>query len=146
MITEDQLWKMFQALPEPEPVVLKLYYNDQGEPIVYTCDTQPGNYIEVDPETFAERSMRVRVSNGVLNNYSGISGWYQFPWAGYNTLSTTGGVSAANNAGYSSVQQAWGVWVNPNYGNTYGSTISYNNSNYYYVGLPQITNPLTPLT
>ena len=68
MITEDQLWKMFQALPEPEPVVLKLYYNDQGEPIVYTCDTQPGNYIEVDPETFAERSMRVRVSNGVLKH------------------------------------------------------------------------------
>ena len=68
MITEDQLWKMFQSVPEPEPVVLKLYYTDQGEPIVYTCDTQPGNYIEVDPESFAMRSMRVKVVNGVLNH------------------------------------------------------------------------------
>ena len=66
MITEDQLWKMFQALPEPEPVVLKLYYDLNGDPIVYSCDELDGNYIEVDPETFAVRSMHVRVDNGVL--------------------------------------------------------------------------------
>ena len=83
------------------------------------------------------------VSNGVLYNASGISGWYQFPWAGYNTFSTTGGISALTSLGYNSISQAWGVWVNPNYGTVYGNTVSYNGSNYYYVGLPQITNPIT---
>lgn len=68
MMTEDQLIRMFQALPEPEPVVFKLYYNEQGEPIVYTCDKLAGNYIEVDAETFAVRPMRVQVVNGVLKH------------------------------------------------------------------------------
>ena len=67
-MTEDQLAAMFQALPEPEPVVRKLYYDAAGEPLVYTCDNLDGNYIEVDPETFAIASMRVRVVNGVLTH------------------------------------------------------------------------------
>ena len=66
VITIEQLAQMFQTLPEPEPVILKLYYNDAGEPIEYTCETRDGNYIEVDPETFAFGSMQVRVENGVL--------------------------------------------------------------------------------
>lgn len=67
-MTEDQLAKMFQALPEPEPVVPKLYYDNQGCPIEYTTDTREGNYIEVDPETFVIRPMHVRVVNGVLQH------------------------------------------------------------------------------
>jgi hypothetical protein len=68
MMTADQLARMFQALPEPEPVVLKLYYNEQGEPIVYSSDKLDGNYIEVDAETFAVASYRVRVVNGELKH------------------------------------------------------------------------------
>ena len=68
MMTEDQLARMFQALPEPEPVILKLYYDTQGDPIVYSCDKLDGNYIEVDPETYAIGSMRVKVVNGVLKH------------------------------------------------------------------------------
>jgi len=68
MMTADQLARIFQALPEPEPVVLKLYYNEQGEPIVYSSDKLDGNYIEVDAETFALASYRVRVVNGELKH------------------------------------------------------------------------------
>lgn len=68
MMTEDQLARMFQTLPEPEPVVLKLYYDEHGQPIVYTCDTIQGNYIEVDPETFALANMRVKVINGTIKH------------------------------------------------------------------------------
>ena len=68
MMTEDQLARMFRALPDTKPVVLKLYYDDAGDPIVYSCDDLEGNYIEVDPESFAMRSMRVKVVNGVLNH------------------------------------------------------------------------------
>ena len=68
MMTEEQLAQMFRDLPEPEPVVLKLYYDAAGDPLVYSCDNLDGNYIEVDPETFAIASMRVRVVNGVLTH------------------------------------------------------------------------------
>ena len=68
MITEAQLAQMFQALPEPVPVIPKLYYDDRGRPIEYTTDTYEGNYIEVDPETFAIRPMCVRVVNGTLQH------------------------------------------------------------------------------
>ena len=68
MMTEEQLARMFQSLPEPKPVVLKLYYDDAGQPIVYSCDMLDGNYIEVDAETFAIASMQVRVVNGVLKH------------------------------------------------------------------------------
>ena len=67
-MTEEELAAMFRALPEPEPVVLKLYYNAAGDPIVYSCDNLDGNYIEVDPETFAIASMRVKIVNGVLKH------------------------------------------------------------------------------
>lgn len=68
MMTEDQLAKMFQAIPEIKPAIPKLYYNEQGYPIVYTTDTLDGNYIEVDAETFAVASHRVRVVNGELKH------------------------------------------------------------------------------
>lgn len=68
MMTWEELLAIHQAMPEPEPMVLKLYYDDQGRPITYTQDTLDGNYIEVDPATFAIRSMNVRVVNGVLTH------------------------------------------------------------------------------
>ena len=77
MITVEQLVQMFQALPEPDPVVLKLYYDDAGNPIEYTSETRDGNYIEVDPENFAIRSMRVRVENGVLKHLPPVTYVYK---------------------------------------------------------------------
>jgi hypothetical protein len=74
-------------------------------------------------------------------NSAGITGYYIAPWAGYDTFSVTGGVPALN--GYSAIVQAWGLWVNINYGNQFGSTSDQNGVNYYYVGIPQITNPVT---
>lgn len=51
------------SLPVP---LFRLYYNNQGHPIEYTQEDKPGNYIDVDPVTFRDGSMNVRVINGVL--------------------------------------------------------------------------------
>ena len=67
-----------------------------------------------------------------------ITGYYIAPWAGYNTISVTNGFPYINSSLYSDVQQAWGLWIN----GTYGSTSDQNGVNYYYVGIPQIVNPV----
>jgi len=76
-------------------------------------------------------------------NSGGITGYYIAPWAGFDTNSVTGGVPILNQQGYSDIQQAWGVWLNPNYGNIYGPTSTQDGVNYYYVGIPQMAMPLT---
>ena len=78
------------------------------------------------------------VTISTLNSGS-ITGYYTAPWAGYNTISTTGGFFYINPSVYSDVQQAWGLWIS----GTFGSTYNLNGSNYY-VGIPQLTNPVTP--
>jgi hypothetical protein len=47
--------------PDPQPVSYRLYYNEHGNPMVYSMEGLPGNYIEVDPQTYAVASFRVRV-------------------------------------------------------------------------------------
>uniref|UniRef100_A0A6C0EXL5 Uncharacterized protein n=1 Tax=viral metagenome TaxID=1070528 RepID=A0A6C0EXL5_9ZZZZ len=72
-----------------------------------------------------------------------IAGYFIAPWAGYDTISVTGGVPALNTLGYTALEQAWGAWVNINAGDQFGSTLTSDNVHYYYVGIPQITNPVT---
>ena len=66
--TTENFWQIWNNL---EPYVpprqsFRLYYDDQGLPIVYSMEDIPGNYIELDPEVFARRNMRVRVWDGKL--------------------------------------------------------------------------------
>ena len=68
MMTWEELVAIHAAMPEPRPTVLKLYYDQSGCAICYTSDELEGNYIEVDPETFALKSMDVRVVNGAVKH------------------------------------------------------------------------------
>ena len=51
---------------EPNPVFFRLYYDEQGSPVVYSMEDLPGMYIEVDQATYAKNSYQVRVINGKL--------------------------------------------------------------------------------
>lgn len=51
-------------LPEPKEISYRLYYNEQGYPICWTMEDLPGNYIEIDIETYRSGSPHVRVING----------------------------------------------------------------------------------
>jgi hypothetical protein len=50
----------------PVPVEMRLYYNDDGSIITYSCEELEGNYIVVDAETFAMGRIDVKVVNGKL--------------------------------------------------------------------------------
>jgi hypothetical protein len=76
-------------------------------------------------------------------NNTCITGYYITPWAGYVAGGTTTGIQEQTNQGFTPIQQAWGVWTNISYGDQFGSTLTLDNVNYYYVGIPQIVNPVT---
>ena len=52
--------------PEPRSISYRLYYNEDGSPKCYTMDDLPGEYIEVDRETYVNHTWNVRVVDGNL--------------------------------------------------------------------------------
>jgi hypothetical protein len=65
-VTPDEFWAILHNAPDPEPVYWRLYHDDQGRPVCYSMEDQPGNYIDVDAETYALAPFNVRVVNGTL--------------------------------------------------------------------------------
>jgi hypothetical protein len=49
--------------PEPVPVSFRLYHRPDGSPRFYTMEDLPGDYVEVDAETYARSPMNVQVQN-----------------------------------------------------------------------------------
>jgi hypothetical protein len=71
--TTDNFWAAWaQPMEQPSPVFYRLYYDEQGYPLFYSMEDLPGNYIDIDQETYAQSSSKVRVVNGKLtkNNRS----------------------------------------------------------------------------
>jgi len=57
---------LFEA-PKIIPPEFRLYYDDQGKVLFYTCEKVEGNYITIDRQTYAEMRMDLRVINGQIS-------------------------------------------------------------------------------
>jgi hypothetical protein len=65
--TTENFWAAWAIAPTaPKPVFYRLYYDDQGYLLFYSMEDVSGNYIEIDHETFAAGSPRIRVLGGKL--------------------------------------------------------------------------------
>ena len=65
-ITPEEFWQIIHSAPEPCPVFYRLYYSDDGAPIIYSMEDLPGNYIDVDQKTYVLAPFNVRVITGQL--------------------------------------------------------------------------------
>ena len=65
-MNEEEFWSILQAIPEPTPITYRLYYSENGTPIIYSMEELSDNYIEVDQQTYVLAPFNVRVVNGQL--------------------------------------------------------------------------------
>ena len=65
-MTPEEFWDILHTMPEPQPVFYRLYYNDAGQPVCYSMEDLPGNYIDIDAETFGLAPVNVRVVDNKL--------------------------------------------------------------------------------
>lgn len=52
--------------PDPEPVLFRLYHDDQGRPLCYSQQQLPETYIDITPEQWQRADFRVRVVDGKI--------------------------------------------------------------------------------
>jgi hypothetical protein len=65
--TTENFWKAWaEPCLEPPTIFYRLYYDQEGNPVCYTMEDLPGNYIEIDRETYVLGPLNVRVINGQL--------------------------------------------------------------------------------
>jgi hypothetical protein len=62
----DNTDEMFWEYVPPQPTEFRLYYDDKGSIITYTCDKPPGNYLVIDAQVFAEGRPDLIVVDGKL--------------------------------------------------------------------------------
>jgi hypothetical protein len=65
-MTPEEFFGALEQMPIPALVMYRLYHDDQGCPLFYSMEDLPGTYIEINQETFAKNSTRVRVRDGKL--------------------------------------------------------------------------------
>lgn len=65
-MTPEEFWAILHAPVEVKPIFYRLYYKDDGSLLYYSMEDLPGNYIEIDLETYRLASSNVRVVDGQL--------------------------------------------------------------------------------
>lgn len=65
MIEEETV--IIWEAPKIVPPEFRLYYDDKGHVVTYTCEKLEGNYIVIDALTFAQARPDVRVVNGKIS-------------------------------------------------------------------------------
>lgn len=64
-MSTEELIIIWEA-PKIVPPEHRLYYDEKGKVICYTCEKLEGNYIVIDKQTYAEGRPDVRVIDGKL--------------------------------------------------------------------------------
>jgi hypothetical protein len=65
-MTEEEFWAALAPLPDPLPLIYRLYYDDTGEPLFYSMEAVPGKYITITKEMYHNPPTHVQVVNNEL--------------------------------------------------------------------------------
>ena len=68
MTTDNQDYVIIWEAPKIVPPEFRLYYDDAGHVVTYTCDKLPGNYIVIDAMTFAIAKQDIMVIDGHISS------------------------------------------------------------------------------
>ena len=68
---DDELFTELQSIvTTKKPLIFKLYYDENGKPLYYTCEDLEGPYIVIDAQIYAEGRYDIRVIDGKIINTS----------------------------------------------------------------------------
>lgn len=63
----DSFWQAAaEFISDKVEVEYRLYYDEQGMPLYYTCDQLPGNFVAVSAEVYAQGRYDCKVVNGEI--------------------------------------------------------------------------------
>ena len=65
-MTEEEFWAALAPPPAPAPLCYRLYYDDQGMPLFYSMQDEPGNYIEIDQQMYSLSPTNIRIVDGQI--------------------------------------------------------------------------------
>lgn len=65
-MSEQEEYILYWEAPKIEPPEFRLYYDEKGYVITYTCEKLEGDYIVIDAQTFAESRPDARIIDGKL--------------------------------------------------------------------------------
>jgi hypothetical protein len=64
-----EFWQQVEHLLEPvkhTKTFYRVYYNEHGQVLFYSMEDLPGNYLDIDKDTFARSDPQAKVINGKL--------------------------------------------------------------------------------
>lgn len=64
-MNEQEFWAALAPI-EIKPILYRLYYNDQGNPLFYSQEDLPGNYVDVSREVYVNPPTHLRVVNNKI--------------------------------------------------------------------------------
>ena len=65
-MNNDEEYILIWEAPKIEKPEFRLYYDDKGKVVTYTCEKLEGNYLLIDAQTYAEGRPDVRVLDGKI--------------------------------------------------------------------------------
>lgn len=66
-MTPEEFFSIWaQSTPANTTNFYRLYYNDHGEPLFYSMEDLPGNYIDIDQKTYTQAPRNVVVKDGKI--------------------------------------------------------------------------------
>ena len=65
-MNEQEFWAALAPQPAPPSPIYRLYYDDLGNPLFYSMEDVPGNYIDIDHEIYQTAPPHIRVIDGKL--------------------------------------------------------------------------------
>jgi hypothetical protein len=106
-MTDQQDYVILFEAPKIVPPEFRLYYDDAGKVVCYTCEKLPGNFIVIDNSTFAQARPDVRVIDGKISTVQSYAVVSKLMPAQEGTLCTSEDISIVVDSSYDGRTQNW---------------------------------------
>lgn len=101
----ELLFKSMQVVPPPTE--FRVYYDENGRVLFYTCDKPEGNYLVIDSQTYAEARPDIRIIDGVIHKASEFAVVTKLRHSDKGTICAIEDVSIIVDSNYTGKTQTW---------------------------------------